>query len=53
MDVGQRSKVAVVVAAMVTPGVRGKSKKTKRHEKRRWTHRDQQQDGGRGVTGKC
>jgi hypothetical protein len=35
---------------VVIPGIREKSKKTRRHEKRYWTHRDQQQDvTGAGV----
>ena len=48
MNVGQRSEMVAVVVVSVIPGIR-EVKKTRRCEKRYWTHRDQQQDGDRGV----
>ena len=41
MDAGQRSEVVAEVVVVVIPGIRDKSKKTREHEKRYWTHRDQ------------
>lgn len=49
MDAGQRTEVVAVVVVVVIPGIRGKSKKTGGHEKRYWTHKDQQQGGDWGV----
>jgi len=43
MNAGQRSEMVVVMSR-----VREKCKKTREHEKRQRTHRDQQQGGGGG-----